>query len=148
MVLKVKQSFSAAHRLTKHSGLCRNFHGHTWQFVCSFSGTPCLGTGMITDFSKVKAMIETQVRRHLDHASILSKQDPLVHFIHNMSLKMIQIDGEPTCENLVQWIWKKIEDGLVQSGAGKTLKLESIQLWESNSSSVLFEGPDEKPKSK
>jgi 6-pyruvoyltetrahydropterin/6-carboxytetrahydropterin synthase len=138
MILTVEDTFDAAHRLMHYKGLCRHLHGHTWRVVCSFSG--CIAnfiTGMVMDFKKLKWLVQLETGK-LDHAVVLNKDDPLIALLKLQGLRYETTEGEPTCENLVYWL----QEGIIHRLSVHPefpVKLVSIQLWESPTSSVLLE---------
>jgi len=66
--------FDAAHRLMHHKGKCKNLHGHTYRGEIEFVGKIDPETGMVQDFSDLKALVETQIQA-FDHTVILNDTD-------------------------------------------------------------------------
>ena len=138
MILTVESTFDAAHRLMYYSGLCHNLHGHTWKLICSFSGELDPQTGMVVDFKQLKSCVQFIVDR-LDHGTILNNEDgDLIEYLVSHTHKFTRIDGDPTCENLAEWLWEEIgaHIGIVFCDSDFPPELVSIQLWESPKSAV------------
>ena len=94
--------FDSAHYLPDYDGKCESLHGHTYKLEVTIEGK--IGRdGMVLDFNKVKGVVKAEVLCKLDHV-------PLNDVIDN-----------PTAENTVEWIWKRLE---------KKLPLYSVKLWE------------------
>jgi 6-pyruvoyltetrahydropterin/6-carboxytetrahydropterin synthase len=94
--------FDSAHYLPDYCGKCENLHGHTYRLeVVIEDGVK--EDGMVLDFTILKGIVVEEVIDKLDHMGL------------NDILK------NPTAENIVEWIWARLE---------KRLPLKSIKLWE------------------
>ena len=119
-----RERFNAAHKLwvkdwsdkknLKVFGKCanKNFHGHNYELFVTVKGVPDPVTGFVMDAKKLSKLIKKEVVDVLDHAN-LNKD---IHFIP----KNIQ----PTTENLVILIWKRIAPHL------NGCKLHAVRLHE------------------
>ncbi len=101
--------FEAAHLLPKHSGKCRNIHGHHYVVEISLVGQVDYETGMIMDFSEVKAAIEPIIER-LDHSLIAGPDTPtpLLAMLGKFRYDVTLVPFQPTVENLAQYL---LEEG-------------------------------------
>jgi len=120
--------FDAAHRLMHHKGKCKNLHGHTYRGEIEFVGKIDPETGMVQDFSDLKALVETQIQP-FDHTVILNDTDyELIKAVHNLGLKYFSCNGEPTVENLADKIyrWTAIDVANMFS----ELDVKAVRLWE------------------
>lgn len=63
--LGVTARFSAAHRLPRHEGKCKELHGHTYKVEVMFEGEQ-RENGMVADFSQLKSVVRG-VLDALDH---------------------------------------------------------------------------------
>ncbi len=111
MRVKVCKSFSfdAAHYLPNYEGKCKNLHGHTWKLEVGVSGYAGGTTGMVIDFGELKEVVNREVISRLDHTLLNERVD------------------NPTCENLLGWIWKALTLWFPHEGG---IKLERLRLWE------------------
>ena len=102
------KTFDSAHilKLPYESKCADSIHGHTWRVEVWIEGTPNK-YGMIFDFQKISNIIDT-----LDHKF----------------LNEIQGLEQPTAENIVLWLIKKIKENLSD---GFKLK---VRVWESPNS--------------
>jgi 6-pyruvoyltetrahydropterin/6-carboxytetrahydropterin synthase len=94
--------FDAAHYLPDYQGKCEKLHGHTYRLDVEVSGE--VGSdGLLIDFTELKKIVSEEVLEKLDHQ------------------ELNKLMSNPTAENIVEWIWAKLEDGL---------NVHRIRLWE------------------
>lgn len=129
MVLIVKDSFSAAHKLSEEMGKCANLHGHTWHIQVGVKvtlPTPLWeSSGITVDFKSLKEIIRHPIEM-LDHQN-------LNNFL-----------PKPSAEKLSAWFWEKIEYEILDQGWGQYLDLEFIEIWESEKYGVRIENSKKK----
>lgn len=128
-----KAHFNAAHRLhnpeltdeenRKLFGKCNNpnYHGHNYELIVSVTGPIDPKTGYVMDVKFLKDLIYEEVEKPFDH-------------------KNLNIDTEefkslnPTAENIIVVIWKKLRKRINQSLALK------VTLYETPRNFVEFNG--------
>lgn len=126
--------FSAAHRLGREDwsdernrevfGLCANanWHGHNYELDVTVAGPVDAETGYVLDLKILRDLVEERVIADLDH--------------RNLNLDVPWLTGvNPTTENLVVAIWKRIEDGMPAD-----VTLERLVLWETPRNRVEYTG--------
>jgi 6-pyruvoyltetrahydropterin/6-carboxytetrahydropterin synthase len=126
--------FSAAHRLGRDEwsdernhevfGLCANpnWHGHNYELDVTVEGAVDPATGFVMDLKALRESVETRVIDDLDH--------------RNLNLDVGWLNGvNPTTENLVVGIWRRIVDTL-PSG----VRLVRLVLWETPRNYVEYTG--------
>jgi 6-pyruvoyltetrahydropterin/6-carboxytetrahydropterin synthase len=94
-------------------------HGHSYHLEVAVRGpmkTRGPARGMIEDFDRVERIVSERVRDVLDHQN-------LNDFIEN-----------PTVENAVLWIWKRLEGALP--------RLDEIVLWETPTACAVLRRTD------
>ncbi|MBA7692739.1 6-carboxy-5,6,7,8-tetrahydropterin synthase [subsurface metagenome] len=101
-------SFDAAHFLPNYEGKCRRLHGHTWKLEVEVSG-PVGEDGLVLDFAALKRLVEVGILEILDHTLL------------NDTIE------NPTCENLLEWIWSRLRQPW---GLSSLLEVEKLRLWE------------------
>jgi 6-pyruvoyltetrahydropterin/6-carboxytetrahydropterin synthase len=99
--------FEAAHVLPHHAGKCSRLHGHSYRLDVTVEGplqTAGPATGMVVDFDELAAAVHAHAVDELDHRHL---NDTIAN---------------PTCENIVAWIWRRLEPQLPG--------LAELTLWE------------------
>jgi len=115
MLLRREFSFDAAHKLVSYHGKCENLHGHTYRMAVEISGTPD-EEGMIIDFARVREIVEAEVVSKFDHAYLND------------------IIPQPSAENIASYAFGRLEGAL----RGPNYSLNSVRVWETPNSSVIF----------
>jgi 6-pyruvoyltetrahydropterin/6-carboxytetrahydropterin synthase len=126
--------FSAAHRLGRADwsdamnrevfGLCANsnWHGHNYEIDVTVEGSIDPDTGYVLDLKVLRDLVEERVIAHVDH--------------RNLNVDVAWLDGlNPTTENLVVAIWRRIADRLPAD-----ITLTRLVLWETPRNSVEYTG--------
>ncbi|WP_017472939.1 6-carboxytetrahydropterin synthase QueD [Amphibacillus jilinensis] len=109
-------TFDAAHHLHAYQGKCATLHGHTYEVIFGISGYTN-EIGLVIDFSEIKKIWKDQIEIDLDHQYL------------NESLPAMNT----TAENLVVWIYQKMEQALTKAGQ-RDLQLEFVRLFETPTS--------------
>ena len=108
-----------AHALWNYDGPCKNIHGHSYQLYVTVSGQPSTDLnntklGMVIDFSDLKKIINQYVVDYFDHSVVISSRasQPDIRRVEQMFEKFYVVDYQPTCENLVIDMAKRIKQRL------------------------------------
>ncbi len=104
--ITVKKSFSAAHRLIGHGGLCENLHGHNWVAQVSFTAEKLDKQGMVIDFARVSEELG-KITGMLDH-KLINEVPPFDSV-------------NPTAEKIAEWIFKELAKSLNASPSRVTI---------------------------
>lgn len=101
-------SFDMAHALYGYDGPCKNIHGHTYHLSVTLLGQPIQNSddvklGMVIDFSDLKRIVNDQILSTYDHALVINKEAPYSknELLFKEFEKVILVDYQPTCENLL-----------------------------------------------
>jgi 6-pyruvoyltetrahydropterin/6-carboxytetrahydropterin synthase len=113
-LLRVEFQFNAAHRLPLYEGPCFHTHGHNYQLVVLVASKVDPGSGLSMDFGLIKELVQEHALKEIDH-------NDLNRVIEN-----------PTAENVVAWIWKRILPALPD--------LVELQLFETPDCGVIYRG--------
>ncbi len=116
MLLKKRFHFHSAHYLPSYKGKCEKLHGHTYRLEVTVEGEPD-SEGMIIDFGELKRIVNEEVISKLDHTLI------------NDIIKV------PSAEYIGVWIFGKIFYRLQRDFPH--IKLVSVEVWETDTSSVV-----------
>lgn len=114
MIARRRFEFEAAHRLPRHPGKCKELHGHSYRLFVQVDRAVDEASGMVIDFSELKAIVKDCIVKRLDHTYVND-------LIEN-----------PTAERMAQWIWTELQPKL--SG------LREIELQETSNCSVIYRG--------
>jgi len=121
--------FDMAHRLSFHSGKCRNLHGHTYRLEVTLEGEPD-EHGMLIDFNEMKRIVHEHVIDVLDHATVIYEKDRLLMDTFPKELQHVIFPYEVTAENLCRWTYDRLRD------AGLTIK--QVIIWEAADSKAVY----------
>jgi 6-pyruvoyltetrahydropterin/6-carboxytetrahydropterin synthase len=129
MIVVKDFAFEAAHRLPSHKGLCRYIHGHSYVVQVGIRDNmmaPRKANGMVLDFKDLKQQME-DIIGNWDHALILDKEDPMfpqaMELAGNGFATVIPFKGEPTAENMAEYIAGELTSRLKQS-------VDFVRVWE------------------
>ena len=126
--------FSAAHRLGRPDwtqdrneavfGLCAspNWHGHNYELDVTLEGEVDPETGFVLDLKILREVVEARIIGDVDHRNL------------NMDVPWLQ-GVNPTTENLVVGIWRRLEGQLPAP-----IRLLRLVLWETPRNYVEYEG--------
>jgi 6-pyruvoyltetrahydropterin/6-carboxytetrahydropterin synthase len=128
--------FESAHALKGYDGPCRNVHGHSYSLSVTISGTPVICNdspklGMVMDFGDLKKLIRENITDPLDHALLLSTDNPEAD-LKNIGEPFTNIKilpFQPTSENLLIDFADRIRKVLPPD-----IKLHSLRLRETSNS--------------
>ncbi len=119
-----KAAFCAAHRLHNPNaseeanrevyGKCNNpdYHGHNYTLVVKVSGEVDPEWGYVIDLKTLQGLIDEEVIQPFDHKNL------------NLDTKIFA-ELNPTAENIVQVIWKRLRERLDPSLNLKTVLYET-----------------------
>ena len=113
-------SFETAHVLYGYDGKCKNVHGHSYKLFVTLKGIPIDDihhekNGMVMDFGDLKSIVKEEVVDVWDHAIMLNALSPhqiLGKDLEKQGHKVIYCNYQPTCENMLYDIAKKIKSRL------------------------------------
>lgn len=130
-------TFETAHALWGYDGKCKNIHGHSYKLYVTVKGEPCndihhVKNGMVMDFGELKSIVKKLIINPLDHAIILNahtEHKQLGEQLQNQGHKVIFMNYQPTCENMLMDFAEKI-----QSELPKNILLANLKLYETETS--------------
>ncbi|WP_020061892.1 6-carboxytetrahydropterin synthase QueD [Bacillus sp. 123MFChir2] len=113
-------TFDAAHHLHCYEGKCKNLHGHTYKVIFGISGY-VNEIGLAIDFGDIKEIWKNEIEIYLDHRYL------------NETLPAMNT----TAENMVVWIFEKMEEALTKGARQNEYKgalVEFVRLFETPTS--------------
>ncbi|WP_431026825.1 6-carboxytetrahydropterin synthase QueD [Lysinibacillus sp. LZ02] len=110
-------TFDAAHHLHNYEGKCKNLHGHTYRVVFGVSGYTD-ERGIMLDFGDIKEIWKQKIEIHLDHRYLNETLPPM----------------NTTAENIVVWIYEKLNEALLDEQLYNGARVEFIRLYETPTS--------------
>ncbi|HOZ83212.1 MAG TPA: 6-carboxytetrahydropterin synthase [Bacteroidia bacterium] len=124
--------FDMAHALFGYDGPCKNIHGHTYKLSVTLKGKPFNDNsnpkaGMVIDFSILKQIVQEKIIKQFDHALVLNNDSPhklLDKVLTQQFEKIIYLDVQPTCENLLLHFKKQLASHFADKIKLVYLKLE------------------------
>lgn len=107
MIVSRYHDISCGHRIYGHPGKCSMLHGHNYRihFHCAGDITH---TGMVIDFSIIKATLCEFLEKMWDHRMLIWKEDPILEDLKKVSDKynsigsVVAVPFNPTAENMAQ----------------------------------------------
>tara|TARA_S200000501_G_scaffold174607_1_gene164314 strand:+ start:12 stop:374 length:363 start_codon:yes stop_codon:yes gene_type:complete len=113
-------TFEAAHLLPNlpNEHKCRQLHGHSFKLRITISGSIDKKIGWVQDFSELK-----------------SKFKPIYNLLDHHYLNEIEGLENPTSENILIWIWKKLKPSLPM--------LLSLEIKETCTTGCIYRGEND-----
>lgn len=124
-------TFDMAHALFGYDGPCKNIHGHTYRLSVTIMGEPIQEEGnpklgMVVDFTDFKQIVKTHVIDVFDHTLVLKSGTPhekIAGLTDNFERVLFSV-YQPSCENLLLDMVKRIGDHLPSTVVLKNVRLE------------------------
>lgn len=134
-------TFEMAHALYGYDGPCRQIHGHSYKLYVSVCGEPCTDPtspklGMVMDFSDLKTIVGRLIVDRFDHALIVRRgayDGQLLTAMRCQWSSLIEVDYQPTCENMVVDFAR-----LIGAELPVNVELSEIKLYETENSHATF----------
>jgi len=127
--------WDAAHRLSKHKGLCANVHGHRYKAAFTLEADKLNDDDMVIDFGPVKNAVKTWIDANWDHATILTRDDEaLVNELRDCDFRVwtTQRRVDPTAEVMAAIL------GTLDWDLPKGVRLHSVKVWETPTASAEY----------
>jgi 6-pyruvoyltetrahydropterin/6-carboxytetrahydropterin synthase len=120
------------HRVPRHEGKCRAYHGHRYVAEIHCAAGELDSAGRVVDFGVIKELVGGWIDSHWDHTAILMRgdTDPACQAVATSNAAfgrpVYWLDEAPTAENLVAEL-ARISGRLLESSGVKVVR---IRLWE------------------
>lgn len=135
-------TFEMAHLLEGYDGMCSNMHGHSYIMHVTICGEPNADAssptfGMVMDFKDLKKIVNSEVTDRLDHSLMVRRGSRAAKRVEGLSERIIEVDYQPTCENMVSDFAERISARLPQN-----VKLVGVRLFETATSFAEWRAED------
>jgi 6-pyruvoyltetrahydropterin/6-carboxytetrahydropterin synthase len=112
-------TFEMAHALLNYDGKCKNIHGHSYRLEVTVIGNPKEESkhpqdGLLIDFGDLKRLVNEYVIDKFDHSLVMQKDydSALVTALSNNFDRLLYVEYQPTCENLIADFADKINSAM------------------------------------
>lgn len=140
ILLRLRETFDAAHQLPYHDGKCAHLHGHTFQIEVGIFGEVRPNnhedpqSGMVCDFSSVKSVLKAILPDHL------SLNEPIEARHNDLSVPDVHSQWRhalinPTAENLARCLYGLLKDSEKTFDEAKVLY---VRIWETAKADVTY----------
>lgn len=123
--------FETAHALWGYDGKCKDIHGHSYKLSVTIAGDRIndpnhVKYGMIIDFGDLKTIVKKHVVDVFDHCLLVNGNTPHKKYaeVENGFAKIMLCDFQPTCENMLADMVKRIQPNLPANVTLKYVKLQ------------------------
>ena len=128
-VVSKEIEFDAGHRVPLHESKCRNPHGHRYRviaYVCGDLQEEGAATGMVLDFTDIKAALTELIHDKYDHGFIIYAGDSemlnafRIYYVdkktgvgvNDGNYKIIVVDWTPTAEEMARSVYNDLIERL------------------------------------
>ena len=137
--LKRHFTFAGGHRLSKHEGLCKNFHGHNYDVWVTIRSHDVDKNDMVMDFTDLKNHVN-QILDEMDHCLLVNECDlkSLDPFIkEGMRIKSLgRVD--PTAEIIAQYIYVSLNNKFHLELKLHNIEVYEVEVFENVQSSAIY----------
>lgn len=131
------------HRVPNHKSKCRNLHGHRYKAEITLEWKIISNVGasdewMVIDFWDIKTISNEFIDINLDHGYMYQKWDKIWELATELWYKVIEVDFVPTAENIVVWLFERLENCFISVYWPVDLRLKKIVLYETPTSFVTY----------
>ena len=133
---KVEKRFTVpiGHRLSKHAGRCKNFHGHNIQIYVGVTSQKLNENDMVIDFSNLKELVN-QIIDQWDHCLLLNINDSTLSSDLKNEFRIISFPFDPTAEKLCETLYKVLRPRLKQDTG---VDIEYVTIFENENSKATY----------
>jgi len=118
---RVKESFSAAHRLREYDGDCERLHGHNYKVEIAVRSGQLDKMGIVMDFRELKRLLK-KVLAELDH-----------QYLNDLPA-FAQVN--PSAENIARHIFTSLSEKV-----HVPVELAEVTVWENDNTCVSYSKP-------
>lgn len=120
-------TFEAAHAISDYDGVCKNIHGHSYKLFVTVVSKKGLTNNMVMDFKQLKKKVQHAILNDYDHALMLKINKLNLATTQVIGTKLLWFDEEPTAEQMLLDMAKKLQLNLPDFVVLKELKLHETE---------------------
>ncbi|MGW6416290.1 6-pyruvoyl trahydropterin synthase family protein [Streptomyces sp. NPDC055055] len=136
----VRHNFETGHRLPHLPGKCQSLHGHSWWAEVT-AEAPALENGLVVEFGPFKRQLRRWIDEHLDHGLMLGPADPLLPVLAPYGMKIHQVPGWPTVENVAALIGQVAQDALGDLVRAAGARVTHVKISETHVNAATWTAP-------
>ena len=133
------------HRLMKHSGLCKNIHGHNLKIEVQLSSNHLNENDMVIDFKDLNKIV-SKILDRFDHCTIFNYYDiKNTQFFKDQDYKFDILsfhDQDPTAEVFCRYLLTSIDNELSNTknmnNSPPIIKVDFVRVWENDDSMAEY----------
>ncbi len=134
--LKRHFSFAGGHRLSKHKGLCKNFHGHNYDVWVTIKSSRLNENDMVMDFSDLKNLVDPFIEQ-FDHCLVVNECDiEDLKVLEQKGMKIISLPHDPTAERIAEETYLYLQQKFVMKF--NNIQVDQVEVFENNKSSAIY----------
>ena len=133
--LKRHFTFAGGHRLSKHKGLCKNFHGHNYDVWVTIKSPHLDGNDMVMDFAVFKEEAN-RIIDIFDHSLLVNTTD--LESLKQFDDAGMKIDTlgyvDPTAERIAEYIYTELQHIFKEFD----VLVDQVEVFENVKSSAIY----------
>ncbi len=134
--LKRHFSFAGGHRLSKHEGLCKNFHGHNYDVWVTVRSPVLNKNDMVMDFGDLKKHVNPLIDS-FDHCLLINECDEEdTKVFEDRGMKILSFEYDPTAEKIAEEIYKALK--ILFTKLYNDIEVDQVEVFENVKSSAIY----------
>jgi len=136
---RVERRFTVpfGHRLSKHTGRCKNFHGHNMVILVGLKTKKLDKNDMVMDFSELNSMVN-ETLDFWDHTLFIHDDDrEFVKPLEQFGQRVLIFSHDPTAERLCEVLYDCVIHGLIDRKL-TDVEIDYVTIYENENSKATF----------
>lgn len=129
-------SFAGGHRLSKHPGLCKNFHGHNYNVWITIKSHTLDENDMVMDFGDLKKIVDPFIDQ-FDHCLLINDADEEdMKPFEDRGMKILSFEQDPTAEIIAGELYTYLKQSLGRKF--NHILVDQVEVFENERSSAIY----------
>jgi len=127
-----------SHRLSKHLGLCKLYHGHNLLISVCIKSSALNDNDMVMDFSELKSLVN-KIISSWDHGMFINICDEKL--VKNLNAEIHAFNSDPTSEILCRYLYFEMKSQLEylnSMNSKQYIFIHSVDIWETRDSKSTY----------